>query len=115
MAKYYDLTDIVPSFKRLFTGIYRTLRVRKYKEIKIVQSKLLPERDYKIFFKMGISDLKNPQESDIYEIVIPAKAFDSAKRKLKDHVYEKFFIEVVDFEINKNEELETNENTHYFN
>lgn len=97
--KVYELKDLKPKFVTDLQNYFRKLRLKRYKNKKVKESKTDFHRHYNMKFKIHISDEFNPQVSDTeYEMIIPARAVFFAKRQLNNSIKEKIIVEVTDFE-----------------
>jgi len=105
--KIYDFSFFKPKFITDLQNYFRRIRLKRYKNKKVKESKTPFQRNYCMKFKIHILDEHNPQVSDIeYEMVIPAQAVFFAKMQLDKAVKEKIAVEVVDFEELNEEEHE---------
>jgi hypothetical protein len=93
-TKFYDLT-VAPKFIRDIKNYFRSLKIKFYKRKKVRKAKTPFEKDYYLTFIIKIYDVNNPQVSEDFNMVIPAKAAFFAKKKLERHIMENIDIEVL--------------------
>lgn len=97
--KIYDFSVFKPKFITDLQNYFRKLKLKRYKNRKIKESKTPFQRNYCMKFKIHILDEYNPQVSDVeYEMLVPAQAVFFAKIQLDKAIKEKIAVEVVDFE-----------------
>lgn len=103
--KVYTFKDLTPKFIIRLREYFRKLKLKRYKNKKVKESKTAFQRNYHIKFKIHVLDEYNPQVSDTeYEMLIPAKAIFFAKRQLDKSIREKITVEVTKFEELNDEE-----------
>ena len=90
MAKIYDLSN----FFNFITDKYRKMKLKLYKKKKVKKETTSHTRQYHAKFRIVIMDDINPQTSEIFNTIVPARAAFFAKimleRNIKDKVYLEF-------------------------
>lgn len=91
-------SKLAPRWVKALPDKIHTWKIKRYKQKKVKQSKLVVERDYWIEFNIVIKDKDQPQTIGPFNIVVPAKGIYFAKRNLRQHLKNSIDIEVVQFE-----------------
>jgi hypothetical protein len=90
MSKTYELSDMF----NFITDRYRKIKLKLYKKKKVKASTTSYMRTYHVRYRISIDDEHNPQTSDQYETLVPARAAFFAKIMLERSIKEKVYIEV---------------------
>jgi hypothetical protein len=89
MPTFYDFTTKTLDF---IADYYRKVKLKLYKKKKIKKSTTAIPKQYHIKYQICIDDINNPQCSEIYETVVPARAMFYAKILLERTIKNKMFI-----------------------
>ena len=102
MPKIYDFGETFD----FVTDYFRKLKLKMYKKKKVKKSTTRHTRHYHIKYRIVVEDDHNPQTSEIYETVVPARAVFFAKILLTRSVKAKIALEFDSFEELSDEEYE---------